>query len=83
VEDLYFARVIFFQKTDFFTSLDHFCETLPHDVVCSEIDYVLSYEHPTGLLSGVHTCPLKILGTKNPNFLQFADPKLTLSLTIL
>jgi len=48
-----------FPFTDFSTSLNRFCETLPQDVVCSEVDYFLWV---------FIMLPPKIFRGENPNF---------------
>jgi len=66
---LYFTRVIF-ASTDFPTSLNRFLRN------CHTTRYILKLIIPYGVF--ICVALLKIWGSKNPNFRQFADPKSTL-----
>ena len=52
-----------------------FCETLPHDAVCSEIDYVL-------WPAGIYICPLKFACWKTPMFADLRTQMDTISPTV-
>ena len=72
---LYFGRVLSFFPTQIFRRpWADFCETLPHDAVCSEIFY---------LLYGCSYVPPKNLRGENPQFSPICGPKIdNLSLAI-